>query len=465
MKVEEKGEMALDKVIDKLESSKEKDGYTFLDHLTALFEKILTNPKEYSLDKFEELSYITKLSRFQPKRPLLDSEVRALAVNVSEKQKHICKAFNALKQSVTANPFQTLGAVPDIMTEARMFQWAGVGFDMEEWYLIHKAVKNLAIQTKCTKIRFWGKLLCSKKDLYVIEMKANADENYDPIAGEELRGEGINSYIYWVSSDLIGEWVKLPDLKGEHIAGAKKIKKTLTGDLEENVDSYPFFEAKESFLIRAQIARISASTIIVPKGVYKESEANARDIETADEAAVPGYTELKSPENWAHLNAAILNSGRTKHILPPGTANAEEEMDKLTQAEPLIARLRGINEDEKFGSYASAWQMRVYGDEQQYALAPPKTGTAPYSVLAFRPYKWPGAITVYQSGMWQSLYIGSGVAQGGDSFQPVGPAEIMQDPEDCTEQEEPNPKTALEPIESDTDEEKKEDKGEEEEKQ
>ena len=71
-----------------------------------------------------------------------------------------------------------------------------------------------------------------------------------------------------------------------------------------------------------------------------------REIDFAEEAALPGYTELKSPENWAHLNACILNSGRAKHIVPPGVQNVEEELDKLTQAEPYIPRLRGINEDE-----------------------------------------------------------------------------------------------------------------------
>ena len=45
---------------------------------------------------------------------------------------------------------------------------------------------------------------------------------------------------------------------------------------------------------------------------------------------------------------------------------------------------------------------------------------------------------------------------GGDSFAPVAPADVMPDPEDGVEQDEPNPKTELEPIESDTDEEKKE---------
>lgn len=164
--------------------------------------------------------------------------------------------------------------MPDILSLAQSFSWAGVGFDNDEWYLIQKSLRMLSAQTQCSKIRFWGKLLCSENDLYVIEMKANTDPNY-AIPGEEPRGEGVNSNIYWVTTDLLGDWKKLPDLKGVHVAGAKKIKKILSGNLEANVDAYPFFNDKEKYLIRAQIARISASTILVPKGVYKEEAENS----------------------------------------------------------------------------------------------------------------------------------------------------------------------------------------------
>lgn len=180
-------------------------------------------------------------------------------------------------------------------------------------------------------------------------------------------------------------------------------------------------------------------------------------MEPDKEATVPGYAELKTAENWVHLNAVILNSGRTKHIVPQGTQNVEEELDKLTQAEPYIPRLRAINEDEKFTGYETAWQIRTYGDDQQYAKPPPKSDTnTTYATIAVRSFKWPGSATVYQNGKWESIYIGDGIALGGDSFMPIAPAEIMQDPEDGIEQDEPNPKTAVEPIEPDTDEEKKE---------
>ena len=77
-----------------------------------------------------------------------------------------------------------------------------------------------------------------------------------------------------MASDLLGEWKKLPDIKGEHVVAARKIKRMLTGELDAEVEAYPFFEAKEAYLIRAQIARITASTVIVPKGAYTEENSN-----------------------------------------------------------------------------------------------------------------------------------------------------------------------------------------------
>ncbi len=130
----------------------------------------------------------------------------------------------------------------------------------------------MAIQSHATKIRFWGKLLCSHQDLYVVEMKAPLEDTYQPIEGEEQRGEGVNSCIYWVSHDLLGEWVKLPDVRGESIVAARKIKRVLSGHLEADVEAYPFFAGKECHLIRAQIARITAATLLAPKGLFKESE-------------------------------------------------------------------------------------------------------------------------------------------------------------------------------------------------
>jgi len=66
---------AIEKVATSIEKSKEKDGYTLMDHLAEIIERIMLNPKEYPLDKFEELSYIIKLTRMKPPHRLPDTEI------------------------------------------------------------------------------------------------------------------------------------------------------------------------------------------------------------------------------------------------------------------------------------------------------------------------------------------------------------------------------------------------------
>lgn len=124
-------------------------------------------------------------------------------------------------------------------------------------------------------MRFWGKFLCRENDIYVIEAKAGQDEDYASIEGEEKRGVGINENVYWITSDLLKDWHKLPDARAIDIVEARQLKKVLTGNLDTPVNGYPFFGGKERNYLRAQIARITASTVIVPGGVFQPKEDNS----------------------------------------------------------------------------------------------------------------------------------------------------------------------------------------------
>lgn len=117
--------------------------------------------------------------------------------------------------------------------------------------------------------------MCRENDIYVIEAKAGQDEDYASIEGEEKRGIGINENVYWVTSDLLKDWHKLPDARAIDIVEARQLKKVLTGNLDAPVNGYPFFAGKERNYLRAQIARITASTVIVPGGVFQPKEDNS----------------------------------------------------------------------------------------------------------------------------------------------------------------------------------------------
>ena len=107
-------------------------------------------------------------------------------------------------------------------------------------------------------------------------MKAIPGEGYASIPGEEPRGKGLNENVYWVTHDLLGEWQKLPDAQSKDIVAARNIRKMLTGNLDAPVNSYPFFAGKERALLRAQIARITASTVLAPQGVFEPKEDNSK---------------------------------------------------------------------------------------------------------------------------------------------------------------------------------------------
>ena len=88
----------------------------------------------------------------------------------------------------------------------------------------------------------------------------------------EARGAGVNKFVFWVTTNLLNDWVQLPDAKPEHIIAARRIKHVLTGDLNATFDSNPSFPGLERHLLRAQLARIFHATAIIPKGLYEVDE-------------------------------------------------------------------------------------------------------------------------------------------------------------------------------------------------
>ncbi len=180
----------------------------------------------------------------------------------------------------------------------------------------------------------------------MIEVKANPEEDFASIPGEEKRGKGLNENVYWVTQDLLGEWQKLPDVQAKDIVEARNVKKILTGNLDAPVNAYPFLSGKERALLRAQITRITAATVIVPGGIYKAKDDNNREIEFAEDQTVPTYADMKGADKWVHLYTNILKNGRTEHVAPAGSPDPEAAIEKEKETDPYIDRLRPISEDE-----------------------------------------------------------------------------------------------------------------------
>lgn len=85
----------------------------------------------------------------------------------------------------------------------------------------------------------------------------------------ELNGHGVNRHVYYVCNDLNDEWIELPLATPHQVNVSRRIKKYLTGNLNEPIVSYPSFPGTERNYLRALIARISAGTHISPRDFFK----------------------------------------------------------------------------------------------------------------------------------------------------------------------------------------------------
>jgi len=176
-------------------------------------------------------------------------------------------------------------------------------------------------------LRFWGKISGIEKDYYIVEAVVEGEDEGGDGDGDEQKediepkGSGVNKFSYYVSHSSVDSWKKLPDLSPNDIKASRAIKVLFTGNLERYIHTNPFFFGQEKHYLRAQIARISHSTGICPKGQYKLVEDNERDItENVDDeeqpVPLPSTKQLADLNMWVHSQPNILMCNRTQHPEP-----------------------------------------------------------------------------------------------------------------------------------------------------
>ena len=104
-------------------------------------------------------------------------------------------------------------------------------------------------------MKLFGKIYGTQKDYWVAQGEYNVQEE-EPKNKMEKRGKGVNATVFWVTNNLMDEWIQLPDCQPIHIEVARMIVHLPTGNLNANIDSCPPFPGKERHFLRAQLARI-----------------------------------------------------------------------------------------------------------------------------------------------------------------------------------------------------------------
>lgn len=461
--------MALEQVRALLK--KDTNGSSLHAQLCAIIGKLVEDKPPDALATLETLSRYLKESGFSGARAPDTAESIVLDPKTESEKEAWCA--NVLK--LTETPMESIGAtktlcmVDNFLENVAMFKWAGVGFGQQASYQIHLSLRGLAASTPgLSKLRFWGKILGIQNDYFIAEGVIEGTGEAD---GEvEARGTGTNTFSYWVSTGTSAPWVQLPLVRPEHIIAARKVKHLMSGDLEADVLTMPFFPGKEKHFLRAQICRISSGSCVAPGGYYTaggEGEDGGGGGVVEDPAFEwPGIDALKEQEAWVHSHAYIHANGST--LWPEVTEETEpdEELRKKKQQareeaftlETAKDPLTTIKEDKPSteAEVSKDWIVKQAGDKAKYKF--PEGDPKSYICTVVKSMRWPGAVTVAQGTRFANLYVGYGFKKcdhkndevpeqikkafpftSSNLKNPCAPADIQDEPKEHDEQPEPNP--------------------------
>lgn len=235
-------------------------------HLTEVFNRIMLHHPHDGFDRFETISMLVKRSNFKICKYKSDEEVnnKQKVVTNQEALDFIKKAQCLLDERPITDEKQIRGVLfqdhkcvlPNFVEQAETLEWVGIGFGEDTSYLIQKSLKRLQAVTGTTQLRFFGKLFGQTQDYWVAYGVLNQQEEQPSTREQEKRGTGLNATVFWVTHNLMNDWIQLPDLQPNQVIAARSIVKLLTGNLNATIDTNPPFPGKERHLLRAQLARI-----------------------------------------------------------------------------------------------------------------------------------------------------------------------------------------------------------------
>ena len=449
-----------------LKDFKDSKGNDLYNHIIKLFNKIITGNPSTSVDAFEELSLGIKkeletgtsveFSKFLANKPLSVSMeqwiqtglYKLLGVKPPKPPRKPDDPEEPPQEEAAPEQPGPLGYVPDLLSDVKMIEYAGFGFSEEYTYLLMMSQKKLAKKIEAKNIKFWGIIYGISKDYVIVEVtKEGGEEAASELPpDQEPRGSGTNQFVYYVTDSIGNDWIPLPDTSPKFIKLSRDIRHVFTGNLEEVVTTNPFFFGKEKDLLRAQIARISHSTTIIPGGRYKVTEDNLREVEQIEEPKLPSFSDLSKLEFWVHWVPSILNCARTVHMQPEAPPEGgenfdpEEELKKVQLADPFEPRLKPLNKDKAVSGHEGSWTIRVEGDKNLYQDEKSKDNII-RSLIIIESQIWPGACTIYKGDYYTSIYVGYGLKIDARKYYPIFAPIILEEPKAVIEQPEPTPLT------------------------
>ena len=283
------------------------------------------------------------------------------------------------------------------------------------------------------------------------------DPNY-----EKRNEDGVNKNTYFVTNDLTGDWIELPDVKPSQMRAARKIRYIFTGDLNRKIVTNPHFPGEEKELLRCQIARIYHGTKIEPSinhWIVSDAENPYKPLEksTDDKVKPMKLNEYLSLSNWIHMPPNILKQGRVSHFIDPTIEDQEAAKEKEKKIDPLGQRIKPISEDTSLPSSIPnvklpSWRLQ-YMYEDKYFINPgikqpesqdeeARDNTVNYTLVCLKSLRWPGSYTIKFKNDFYYFYFGWGQKFAdytmGEKFVYQDFPSIPKDIEDYQDFPEPN---------------------------
>jgi hypothetical protein len=70
-------------------------------------------------------------------------------------------------------------------------------------------------------LRFAGKIFGTQKDFWIAIGRLPQAEEDSKDATVESRGKGLNETVFWVTDNLLNDWIQLPDCNPVHVMQAR----------------------------------------------------------------------------------------------------------------------------------------------------------------------------------------------------------------------------------------------------
>ncbi|EFJ16412.1 hypothetical protein SELMODRAFT_116835 [Selaginella moellendorffii] len=412
--------MTTEQCVAFLQKKSTTNGDSVFSHLSQLIQFLVATKPDSAVDLLE-LSLLLKQTRFIPEEgPKVPRSWKFHAKEKFVKHHPDRKPPPLESQEQNGDEEETKEendpaySAENYLYDSIFFEAVGMGLGRAENYQVVLAMRQLASTKMVLKMRFFGKFFGIKSNYYVFETTSKSVSleeaaklpSYGVEAIPKENGIGPNGHTYWVCSRPGAEFYRLPDVTPLQIKTARQIKKFLTGDLKAEVSAFPVFPGLEENYLRAQIARISATTELAIKGFYKGG-AGGGNLEKSEEYAPLGFAELKTLENWVHKNQYLNLQGRTALYVPEkkeeegeegGGEEKEEKPPSPEETEVIPERLTSVDTDAELMEGWKQWSFITSSTHKNLK----------HQVIGLRSILWPGAFTVVTPTGFSNVYIGWG---------------------------------------------------------